>query len=405
MAIITKLNRNCQCSAEKMLSLKLSSREFNFLSNLTKSEHSVPATSRSIITRIRLQPLDRSENSINPIQYMMKLMVPSIAAFGIITNAYAADVANSNVNSEPSTQDIQTVQMGFKDFNAKRFDDADKEFSIAIQRWNDLNRPRDEIVSLYKARANVRLDNKMFPAALEDYNKALSLMSTDGEKPDGTGRYPEYPDTFVGRALAQEGLADWKAALADYDKAVSLWGGGRGEGVNPFVLTFRGNTLVKLNRYSDAILDYEAASDRFNLLRDVARYSDAKANLALALYQEGRTEEAVKAMKDVVRKNPGYADMHVALAADSWGRGDYITAFNEWRFACDNIDVGCSVYRDLDWISTVRRWPPALAENLRLFLSREIPPALRGDSSTPLAPAPSVTLFYYCNWVCNWVYW
>jgi len=33
-------------------------------------------------------------------------------------------------------------------------------------------------------------------------------------------------------------------------------------------------------------------------------------------------------MRDVVRKNPGYADMHVAIAADSWIRGDYITALN-----------------------------------------------------------------------------
>ena len=48
--------------------------------------------------------------------------------------------------------------------------------------------------------------------------------------------------------------------------------------------------------------------------------------MALALYQVGRTEESVKAMNDVIRKNPGYADMHVAIAADAWSRGDYILA-------------------------------------------------------------------------------
>jgi hypothetical protein len=31
-------------------------------------------------------------------------------------------------------------------------------------------------------------------------------------------------------------------------------------------------------------------------------------------------------MNDVIRKNPGYADMHVALAAHYWSEGDYITA-------------------------------------------------------------------------------
>ena len=34
--------------------------------------------------------------------------------------------------------------------------------------------------------------------------------------------------------------------------------------------------------------------------------------------QLDRQEDAVKAMNDVIRKNPGYADMHVAIAADAW---------------------------------------------------------------------------------------
>ena len=55
--------------------------------------------------------------------------------------------------------------------------------------------------------------------------------------------------------------------MVDYDQAIKLWGGGRGEGVNPYVLTFRGNTLTRLNRYADAIVDYEAASNRFNEMR------------------------------------------------------------------------------------------------------------------------------------------
>jgi tetratricopeptide (TPR) repeat protein len=227
---------------------------------------------------------------------------------------------------QPSDTDNRMVQMAFRDFDLKRFEDSEKEFTLSIQRWKEMNRPRDEIVSLLKARANVRLDNKDFKGSLADCNEALKLMSIDGEKEDGTARYPEYPDTFVARALAQEGLADWSAALQDYDKAVNLWGGGRGDGVNPYVLTFRGNTLGRLNRYDEAILDYEAASNTFNSLRDVARYSDARANLALALYQVGRTDDAVKAMNDVIRKNPGYADMHVAIAADAWSKGNYILA-------------------------------------------------------------------------------
>lgn len=87
-------------------------------------------------------------------------------------------------------------------------------------------------------------------------------MKVDGETPEGRGRYPEYADTFVGRGLAKEGLADWQGALDDYNKAVHLWNGkmtterdpqleytdANYEGINPYVLTFRGNVLSRVVR-------------------------------------------------------------------------------------------------------------------------------------------------------------
>ena len=73
----------------------------------------------------------------------------------------------------------------------------------------------------------------------------------------------EYPDAFVQRGLTYEGLADWDAAVKDYSKAISLWGGGRGEGINPFVLVFRANALSRLGNYDDALIDYKAADDLF----------------------------------------------------------------------------------------------------------------------------------------------
>lgn len=278
------------------------------------------------------------------------------------------------------------VQVAFRDFNDKRFDASEKEFTVAIRRWKDMNRPRDEVVSLLKARANVYLDNKKFSSAIDDDTEAIQLMN-DGEKSDGSAKYPEYPDTFVNRALAKEGLADWEGALRDYDKAIDLWGGGRGEGINPYALTFRGNTLCRLNRYRDAIPDYEAASNIFNSIRDIDRYSDARANMALALYEIGETDKSVKIMNDVIRKSPGYSDMHVAIAADSWSRGDYITALKEWRFTCDKISTGCLAYQDSEWLQTVRRWPPKLVKNLDEFLARKVPDTLKGDLSGPLAPS------------------
>lgn len=174
-------------------------------------------------------------------------------------------------------------------------------------------------------------------------------------------------------------------ALDDYNKAVELWGGGRGDNQNPFVLTFRGNALCKLNMYKEAIPDYDAASNIFNSIRDIPRYSDARANLALAYYEIGEEDVSVKIMNDVIRKNPGYTDMHVALAAHSWSTGDYIKALKEWRYACDNISSGCDAYQDENWVRVVRRWPNKLVVNLNNFLTRKLPDSIKGDPNSRLA--------------------
>lgn len=141
------------------------------------------------------------------------------------------------------------------------------------------------------------LDNKKFDSALSDFNSAIELMKPDGEKPDGTANYPEFVSAFVDRGLVFEGLGKWSESLDDYNKAVTLWGGGRGDNINPFVLSYRGNVLTRLNRFEEAILDYDASSKLFLDQRDIDRYSDARSNYALALYQIGDTDAAVKAMK------------------------------------------------------------------------------------------------------------
>lgn len=48
------------------------------------------------------------------------------------------------------------------------------------QAWEDLGRPRDELGALLKARGNVRCDLKKFSAAVEDYDRVLALMASDG---------------------------------------------------------------------------------------------------------------------------------------------------------------------------------------------------------------------------------
>jgi hypothetical protein len=45
-------------------------------------------------------------------------------------------------------------------------------------------------------------------------------------------------------------------------------------------------------------------------------------------------------MNDVIRKNPGYADMHVAIAADAWSRGNYVEAL---KVRVENISIVLSI--------------------------------------------------------------
>ena len=172
-------------------------------------------------------PKTFDSKALSNIQTSIKAVVATVMLSVLITLPDSAHAKPGDIY--PSDKDNQLVQMAFRDFDLKRFTDADKEFTLSIAKWLEIDRPRDEIVALLKARSSVRLDNKNFQGSLEDCDEAIRLMSSDGEKPDGTAAYPEYPDSFVSRGLANEGLADWKAALVDYNKAVALWGGGRGE--------------------------------------------------------------------------------------------------------------------------------------------------------------------------------
>mmetsp|Transcript_483 Transcript_483/g.684 ORF Transcript_483/g.684 Transcript_483/m.684 type:complete len:200 (-) Transcript_483:180-779(-) len=197
------------------------------------------------------------------------------------------------------------------------------------------------------------------------------MMEQDGARnKDGTAKYFEFPDTYVQRGLAKEGLADWQGAIDDYSEAIKLWGGGRGPGINPYVLTFRGNALSYIGRYYEAIKDYDSADELFLLQRNPDRAIEARANKALALYEVGQTTDSIKLMRNVLRKQPGFADLHIAIASDAWKNKNFGLAEEEWAFACENIDVGCSKYKDIEWVRKIRRWPPSLANELQNFLSK-----------------------------------
>ena len=272
---------------------------------------------------------------------------------------------------EPSAEAVNVAKNAFKAFDERNLPLADRLFTETIDEWRRLDRGVEELTALLVARANVRTDRTNFAKAKADLDEAITLMAPTGEKSSGLGAYREYPDAFVSRGLANEGLRDWTQATKDYDKAVLLWGG-EGDGVNPFALTYRARARAETGDYEGALVDYRMASSIFSRVdKNVKQASFARAGEAVTLYGLGRRDESVKIAKQVVTRYQGLTDLHVLLAADAWDRGEADYALKEWRYACDGISSGCAKYRDVGeggWLVEVRRWPSSLVQKQRAFL-------------------------------------
>jgi tetratricopeptide (TPR) repeat protein len=179
------------------------------------------------------------------------------------------------------------------------------DFATAENYWTQLIDRLPNNAALWSNRGNSRVSQNKLEAAIADYNKAIFLA-------------PDAPDPYLNRGAALEGLGQWQAALTDYRQAADI------------------------------------APD----------YAFARANYALALYQTGQTEEAIRTMRNLVRKYPKFPDMRAALTAVLWEQGQRGEAESNW-VAVVGLD---SRYKDINWVASVRRWPPKMVSALNKFL-------------------------------------
>jgi tetratricopeptide (TPR) repeat protein len=119
-----------------------------------------------------------------------------------------------------------------------------------------------------------------------------------------------------------------------------------------------GNAKAGQGKWEDAIAYYQKATQL------ASNFAFARANYALALFQIGETEEAIRTMRNIVRKYPQFPDMRAALTAALWQQGKQGEAESNW-VATVGLD---GRYRDLNWVKTVRRWPPMMVDALEKFL-------------------------------------
>ena len=145
----------------------------------------------------------------------------------------------------------------------------------------------------------------------------------------------------------------------------------------------------------------------------------ARANEALAYFQIGDADQAIRRVEAVLRRDSNWWDMRVALVSFLWGAGQEARAEEEWNRLCDSdkyvspnvkaaemLSFGggggegapdggsgrrrrsagsalspCALYTNTDIVRN--RWPPRPTAAFQAFLVRLVP---RGRSCRPRSP-------------------
>ncbi len=125
---------------------------------------------------------------------------------------------------------IEHFNRGLNHFDANQFDDAHREFTLAIEMAPDYADP-------FTGRGYVYSLNGDYNEAVSDFNEAIRLNSSDA-------------DAWKGRADARQILGEFKESINDYNNAIRL---------NPndaHCFHRRGDAQTAIGNIQDAIADY-----------------------------------------------------------------------------------------------------------------------------------------------------
>ena len=218
-------------------------------------------------------------------------------------------------------------------------------FAEALPLWNQVLEVAPNDAAAWSNRGNVLLALGDPRSAIADQTKAIALDS-------------ESPDPHLNRGTAEEALADWAAAEADYrwilERAPSDTGEPRAS-----ALYNLGNVQGSLGDWQEARRCFEAAS--------LARpgFAMARSSAALAAFQLGDKAGAERELRNLIRRYPLFADARAALTALLWQKGASGEAESNWA-AASGLDPR---YRQQEWLRSTRRWPPVPVEALDQFLA------------------------------------
>lgn len=221
-------------------------------------------------------------------------------------------------------------------------DSQQGDFASALPLWDQVLEVDPNDAAAWSNRGNVRLALGDSAGAILDQTQAMQLE-------------PENPDPHLNRGTAEEALHDWSAAAADYEWILER------DSSDADALYNLGNVRGSEGRWAEA----ETLFSRAMVAR--SDFAMARSSYALALYQQGDLALAQKELRKLIRRYPMFADARAALSGLLWREGFKGEAESHWAAAA-GLD---SRYRNADWLTTIRRWPPQPTKDLMTFLSLE----------------------------------
>ena len=252
---------------------------------------------------------------------------------GIVRPVLASPMQISQFSSQQIEQGEKVAKKAFR--AAER-----GNFAQAEVYWTELVDKFPENPAVWSNRGNVRIGQYKLGEAISDFDRSIEIA-------------PEYPDAYLNRGIAYEGEKLWDKAIADYNRVLAI------SPEDPVALNNRGNAKAGQQHWQDALTDYQQAADI------APNFPIARGNAALVMYEMGDRTEAIRNMRNLVRKYPMYSDMRAALAAALWVEGQQGEAESNW-VAAVGLD---NRYQDLNWLKNIRRWPPTMIEALDKFLN------------------------------------
>jgi len=300
----------------------------------------------------RAQRTSLEQNALPPIQAGRRLvlsLLSATAASGAVaatrsTSSWAVTITPeaapsatllSDAKADPNLGEIQ--RLFDTALKAGTVEEEEAAWSACVARLQPLTRSSEWATPLLAGvlgnRGNARSRQGKLDAAVEDYDAAIALA-------------PYAIDPVLNRGVVREQQGLFELAVDDYDAVLAV------SPADPAAWNNRGNAKMGLADYAGAAHDYAQATAL------APAFSFAAANLAVALYAQGNTTEALRSMRALLRKYPSFPDVRAALAAALWASGDTAAAESEW------LRVGDPRYRDSQWVTRNRRWPPVLAEAL-----------------------------------------